>query len=229
MWLTTVLFGALSMPALSSPADSIQALLSRGPVDWSAAPAEYRRLLYMNRNEAPAFPDDADSLLNVRNWPATKFFDGEPHDLKFASGQHDVVDGLVCCLSSIRPGWNYSTHYVRRSADLGSKKNPLPTLEITGGPSYRWRSDSTLAAREYVTPEKWETWYYDSSGVLIHYEFMLRQSLRRLGESVSVWFSREGTLIAFAVDRDAYWMGRRETIGAMFHYLGEYYRWPRYR
>jgi len=83
-----------------------------------------------------------------------------------------------------------------------------------------------LRERSYVTPEKWQTWYYDSTGVLIHYEFMLSPSLRRLGERVSVWFSREGNLIGCAVDGDAYWMGRRGTVGEMFHYLGKYYRWP---
>ena len=207
MWLVAVILGTLPIPACSYPAaDSIQILLSRGPVDWSAVPPAYRRLLYMNRDNAPTYPEDADSLLQVRNWLATRVIEGEPFDLECK-----------------RRGWNYSARYVRRSA----KQDPERTLTTLGGPSYSWRSDSTLATREYVTPEKWEAWYYDSSGVLIHYEFKLRESVRLLGERVSVWFSREGVLIGFAVDGDAYWMGRRGTVGEMFYYLAEYYHWPK--
>ncbi len=108
-------------------------------------------------------------------------------------------------------------------------RKDVPAYPEGGAPTSRWRSDSTLAERSYVTAEKWESWAYDSTGVLIHYEFVLRRSGRLLGSRVSVWFSREGSLIACAVDGDAYWMGRRGTVGEMFDYLAAYYRWPKLR
>ena len=105
--LATILLTTPPMPARANPPDSL------GPADWSAVPKETRKRLYMNREEAPVYPKDAVSPMQARDWPATKVIDGVLYDLKFASGLHDVVDGLVCCLSSIRPGWNYSTHYSR--------------------------------------------------------------------------------------------------------------------
>jgi len=99
-------------------------------------PAGYRRLLYMKRDEAPAYPGDADSLLQVRNWPATVVIEGELYDLEFGSGLNAMVGQPVCCLSSIRPGWNYSTQYVRRSAPRDPERSYLRPLTMLGGPSY---------------------------------------------------------------------------------------------
>jgi len=79
--------------------------------------------------------------------------------------------------------------------------------------------------RSYTTSKAFQTWQYDSSGALFHYQFAPRQFFV---EPISVWFSREGFLIACEVDAGAFWMGRRVTTGEMFHYLAKYYRWPTY-
>jgi len=216
LWIgLTLLLGTVPSPSVSSPADSARIARSADPPDWSRIPAEERRRLYWNRDEVPAFPENADSLLHVGNWPRSR-----------------VIGGEACSLFVSKFGHRgtYSAHYAVHSPDVDEiveRQRTYPGSKLQRGPSSIWRGDSTLVERSYSAPPLLRTWSYDSAGKLIHYESGNLISVAPFLPWLSVWFSPEGNLIACEVDGSAYWMGRRVIYREMFEYLAEYYGWPK--
>jgi hypothetical protein len=111
--------------------------------DWSKALAELRKQVHITTKQVPPYPEDAESLLDVRNWPPTRVVGGTPYTkrvTKYSEG--------------------YCAQYVW---------DPSGTRWEVSGPSYCWRSDSTLYQRSYSAHGRTETWYYSRRGGLCQY------------------------------------------------------------
>lgn len=205
---------AFALVMLASGADgSTPDSLQR--VDWSRIPTEYRGWIHTSANALPQYPENNDSLMNVRWWPATRVFDGVTYVQEFSSSESDRVKLNLLSLSEIDSGWNYNSHYVTYSKD-GKRSGGR-------GPSYYWRSDSTLAERIYVTPGWNRTWSYDRSGALYQYIFMEGDSSGpRIGKE---WFAKDGSLVACLVGGQHYWRGERKEGEQFRRLLAELYHW----
>src|SRR5437867_13277309 len=126
--------------------------------------------------------------MHVRLWPATRVFDGVTYVQEFSSSESDRVKLNLLSLAEIDSGCDYNSHYVTYSKD-GKRSGGR-------GPSYYWRSDSTLAERAYVTPGRNRNWSYDHDRVLYQYIFTERDSSDERRRSGKEWFAKYGSLAA---------------------------------
>jgi len=137
--------------------------------------------------------------MRVQLWPPMRVFDGDTCILEFHAQQFDMSRPHVKSLSEIEPGWNYGAHYVRR----GEPRKMV-------GPSYSWRSDSTLMERAFGTAQWRRAWNYKPNGDLYLYMSWAFDSTR---VSSDEWFGDDGTLIACRVGGKNYWMGAETEEG----------------
>jgi hypothetical protein len=170
------------------------------PPRWAAVPPDIQRHIHVRAEDVPAYPD-SDSLMHVQLWPRMRVFDGDTCVLEFHAGQYDASIPHVQSLSEIGPGWSYGAHYVRRSDMKG----------MWVGPSYYWRSDSTLSERGFRTTQWMRVWNYKPNG-----DLYLLQSWNYDSTNSDEWFGDDGTLIACRVGGKYYWMGveTQEGVGA---------------
>jgi hypothetical protein len=182
---------------------------------WSGLPADVKEVVILISLGVPSYPEDADSMLQVRRWPKTRIFDGKTYTLEFSGSHSDVVKLGATDLAEIPAGWNYGASYVRH---IENGKPPWRR-----GPSYYWRSDSTLEERSYVDSSGTRTWAYDSTGALYHFDFGRYD--RKLHRSIGAdeYFSRTGELIALIAGGKKYWRGQETNADEMFRRLREYW------
>jgi hypothetical protein len=127
-------------------------------------------------------------------------------------------------MADIDSGWDYNAHYVTYSLD--------GTRSSGRGPSYYWRSDSTLSERVYAAPGRTRDWLYDRGGKVYLYTFREYDSkgLRVWGEE---WFAENGILVGcrFGVRKRAglvgktYWMGRETDSNELEKLLAKFFHW----
>ena len=168
-------------------------LLSLGATDsthgtsdaWDLLPVEITSKLHRHVDSLPPYPEDNDSLLNIRNWPVRRTIKEKDCVLEFAASRHDAIRFPISDFSAIPPGWNYSAHYVETPA--------TSTNRTLHGPSYWWNSDSTLSERSYDKI----TWSYDRKGRIHQWN----------GPQQDEWFDTDGNLMAAGLGQRHYWQG----------------------
>lgn len=191
---------------------------SRAPEspDWSALPASVRPLVILSRDKVPAYPKA--SVLQVRRWPKTRTFDGKLYSLEYGASKFDMLMPPTTDFAKIPTGWSYSASYVRHSGK--------PERTSRRGPSYYWRSDSTLSERAYSTSSLVQIWQYDSAGALTGYHYRRRAGGGCESRHRKIWadeyFGRDGELIGLLANGEAYWMGRETSTDGMFLRLRAY-------
>jgi hypothetical protein len=161
--------------------------------------------------------------MHVRRWPVTRAFDGVIYRLEFSASHYDMVRLNLPSMSDIDSGWDYNAHYVTYSLD-GKRSSGR-------GPSYYWRSDSTLSERGYAAPGGTREWLYDREGKIYQYSFREYDSkgLRMWGEE---WFAQDGALVGcrFGIRgraglvRKAYWMGSEKDPNELWKLLAEFWK-----
>ncbi len=201
-------------------------LASCEAADWSRLPPGIRSLIHVGAKDVPPYPEANDSLMQVRWWPATRVFDGVPYVQEFSASSSDMVKTDLRSFSEIDSGWDYGSHYVTYSKN-GKRRSGR-------GPSYYWRSDSTLAERDYVGTGWAKTWCYTREGDL--YQFSFREG--NYGDSLiatgTEYFEGDGSLVGFYVaspklpgnSRNAYWGG---TERGWDEWKRLFYEWRRSR
>ncbi len=153
----------------------------------------------------PPYPEDSDSLRNVKFWPKARVFDGVTYVLEYLALAVDVFVHPRS-LSEIDSAWSYGAHYATYSANGQRSKR---------GPSYWWRNDGSLSDRHYQTPT-WEgTWSYDRKGRLYMYEIFDRGPNGDRHIRVQEYFAEDGPLVGCVImpAEKWYWMAvetRRE-------------------
>ena len=60
------------------------------PAPWTQLPPALARRLHFTTADLPGIPAEADSLRDIRDWPATMVFDGVRYRLKTLRGHWDV-------------------------------------------------------------------------------------------------------------------------------------------
>ena len=210
--LITIALMMLASGADGSPSDSSQ------QADWSRIPPEFQGWIHTSASGLPEYPESNDSLMNVRLWPATRVFDGVEYVQEFSLMHYDVVKLNLLSLAGADSGWDYNSHYVTYSKD-GNRSGGR-------GPSYYWRSDSTLAERIYATPEWTRTWGYSERGWLRQYHFSekVANGFVRGDE----WFAEDGSLVACLVGDQYYWRGERKQSEEYLRLLAEFYHWRKH-
>lgn len=141
--------------------------------------------------------------MDVYRWPAKRVFNDQTYALAFHASRNDAIQSHASALSDIKPGWGYGAHYsseVHRDAWVG--------------PSYWWRSDSTLSERSYRAPQAWKIWCYKPNGDLYSYHFWEYDSTGAVRLSGDEWFTSRGNLLACRMGSKHYWMGT-ETEGSV--------------
>ncbi|TMQ60963.1 MAG: hypothetical protein E6K76_00290 [Candidatus Eisenbacteria bacterium] len=162
--------------------------------------------------------------MHVRRWPATRRFDGVVYRLEYSASHYDVVKLNLPSMADIDSGWDYNAHYVTYSRD-GKRSSGR-------GPSYYWRSDSTLSERAYAAPGGTREWLYDRVGRIYQYSFREYDSkgLSMWGEE---WFAENGVLVGcrFGIRKRAglvgktYWMGSEQDSNELERLLARFFHW----
>jgi hypothetical protein len=186
--------------------------------NWSRIPPEFRGWIHTSVSDLPEYPENGDSLMHVKLWPPTRVFDGVTYVQEFSSSESDRFKLNLSSLAEVDSGWDYGSHYVTYSKD-GARSGGR-------GPSYYWRSDSTLAERVYATPEWTRTWGYSERGWLRQYHFSekVANGFVRGDE----WFAEDGSLVACLVGGQHYWRGERKQSEEYRRLLAEFYHWRKH-
>ena len=180
---------------------------------WSTLPDSLRNFVILNRRSVPAYPEDADSLLQVRNWPKTRTFDGQVYSLEFSAMQSDQVMLHLTDLGQVPAGWGYGARYVRHSENDPS---------ISRGPAYYWRNDGTLSERSYTSTSYSRIWEYCSPSVLHHY-FFVPEDNKRQHPGFHEYFGPTGDLIGLNAGRKHYWLGHEVPVDSFFQHVNAVY------
>jgi hypothetical protein len=106
---------------------------------WSGLPQELRERVHLSVSELPPFPEDADLLRDLRNWPTTRPFDKERYALVLRELSHDT-GRPVRSPEEIRPGSRYAASY-----HLEGRPRR--------GPAYSWSAEGTVLAQATARTE----------------------------------------------------------------------------
>lgn len=167
---------------------------------WARLPADLRERVHMSVSEIPPFPEDTTSLRDIRSWPRSRIFDGEPYELMITEWDYDT-ERLVKSPNEIRPGSRYSASY-----HLEGRPRR--------GPSYTWSAEGTVLEQAYYGNNRTEGRVYDPAGRLMEYHHSRpdpRPSLlscsKRPRIGAEEHFDGSGRLVGFFTDGKRYWAG----------------------
>jgi hypothetical protein len=182
---------------------------------WSGLPQELRERVHLSVSELPPFPEDANLLRDLRNWPTTRTFDKERYALVLRELSHDT-GRPVRSPEEIRPGSRYAASY-----HLEGRPRR--------GPAYSWSAEGTVLAQVYYGKDRTESRVYDRAGRLMKYHYSrpdprpswLSCSKRpRIGAEEH--FDPSGRLVGFFTDGKNYWAGRER---GSLEYSDSIHRW----
>jgi hypothetical protein len=170
---------------------------------WAGLPADIRERVHLNVSEIPPFPENHDSLRDIRKWPNRRSFDGEHYELMIEEWEYDA-GRLVGSPDEVRPGSRYAAKYVRR----------IKGSIVSRGPSYFWGPGGEVYEQGYRSKERTDARVYDPAGRLMQYNHS-RPDPRRSWLSCSKrprigaeeHFDASGKLVGFFTGGKNYWAG----------------------
>jgi hypothetical protein len=172
----------------------------RPPAPWSHLPPALARRLHFTTADLPGIPV-ADSLRDIRHWPATMMLDGVRYRLGTRRGHADLAGPIDPNIPD--PGGYYEAYY----------EHPERPRERRG-PHYVWLVDSTLVERSYRTASVRRSFGYDAQGTLRVFSLGGQEPSSRLScerESHPGWleegFGSRGQLLGFRMEGARYWRG----------------------
>jgi len=165
----------------------------KGSWDFASLPAEVRDRMHRTAGEVPAFPNEEPKLLDLKNWPKYRVFEGRKCQLEVHRA--DV-------LPRGRPPRPEYTTQIWASYEC---KPWLWRKAESLGPSYYWTSDGQLLERAYSRTGRRGTavriYQIDRAGRFVGY-------LDRI-HGTEEYFDADGSLIAGEYGRVSLWMGER--------------------
>jgi hypothetical protein len=157
----------------------------------------------MSVSELPPFPEDPETLRDIRRWSRSRVFDGETYGLTIEVLDFDT-SRPVESVDEIPPGSTYAAWYGRRVQSRLEKR----------GPSYLWGPGGEVYEQGYWGRDRREARVYDPAGRVMTYQYShpdpraswLSCSKRpRMGAGEH--FDPSGKLVGFFTNGKHYWRG----------------------